>query len=114
MLGRSSDDYEHHTSPGLVSARGGWDTIISSAHNDFEVTIADLYPEVRCSLGALRQKGYPLVLLSGSGSACFAITRNGGDVESDAHELTEELGWPCLVTRTLESYQLITPMSAKP
>ena len=114
MLGRSSDDYEHHTSSGLVRARGGWDAVISSAHNDFEVTIADLYPEVRCSLGALRQKGYPLVLLSGSGGACFAITRNGGDVESDAHELTEELGWPCLVTRTLESYQLITPMSAKP
>ncbi len=114
MLGRSSDDYEHHTGRSLIKERRDWDTIISSAHNDFEVTIADLYPEVRSSLRALKQKGYPLVLLSGSGAACFAITRNGGDIESDAHDLTEELGWPCLGTRTLDSYPLLTPMSANP
>jgi 4-diphosphocytidyl-2-C-methyl-D-erythritol kinase len=114
MLGRSSDDNGHHTGLSLIRARRDWDTIISSAHNDFEVTTADLHPEVRCSLGALRQKGYPLVLLSGSGAACFAIARNGGDVQSDARDLTEELGWPCLVTRTLESYPPVTPMFAKP
>ena len=111
MLGRSlDDDAEQYGTPSVIGPRTDWATIISSAHNDFEIMTAEVHSEVRRSLLALRRRGYPLVLLSGSGAACFALARSSSEIESDAHELTEELGWPCLVTRTLESYPAVTPI----
>ena len=108
MLGRSSNHHKYHEPLGMLGTTMDWDTIISSAHNDFEVMTSDLYPEVQQSLAALRQKGYPLVLLSGSGAACFAITKNGLGAEADARDLREQLGWFCVVTKTLKSYPQVT------
>jgi len=107
MLGRSSN-HDRSREPGMRGTRMDWDTIISLAHNDFEIVTSDFYPHVQQSLTALRQKEYPLVLLSGSGAACFAITNNDLGAEADARDLKEQLGWFCVVTRTLESYPQVT------
>lgn len=85
----------------LTDPPRSWDDVVSSARNDFEAVVAEAHPEVRRSLAALRRRGHPLVLLSGSGGACFAVAGEGADVQEDADELARELGWACVATRTL-------------
>jgi 4-diphosphocytidyl-2-C-methyl-D-erythritol kinase len=91
---------EHHAESARCES---WEIVAASATNDFEAGVGEAHPEVSRALAALRSRGYPLTMLSGSGSACFAVVGEGADPASDAAELSAELGWPCIVTRTLRA-----------
>ncbi len=56
--------------------RGDFDTVVSLLSNDFHDPIAERTPEVARALDALRRAGAQRPLLSGSGSAIFALARD--------------------------------------
>lgn len=50
-----------------------WDGVVRGAVNDFEAVVPGASPPVAEALGALRDAGAPLALLSGSGGAVFGL-----------------------------------------
>jgi 4-diphosphocytidyl-2-C-methyl-D-erythritol kinase len=52
-----------------------WADVARAAHNDFEEIVVAMHPEVAEALAALRATHPLTALLSGSGSACFALYR---------------------------------------
>ena len=79
-----------------------WDTVYEIAANDFESLVADGHPEVGLALDFLRGAGLRLVMLSGSGGACFGLATGASEASSTAQRLSDELGWRVLATRTLD------------
>ena len=87
----------------------GWDMVDEIADNDFEVVVANEYPEVERALASLRDAGLASVMLSGSGGACFGLATDASHASSTAKRLRAELGWRVLTTRTLDE---LPPVSA--
>jgi 4-diphosphocytidyl-2-C-methyl-D-erythritol kinase len=58
-----------------------WADVARGAHNDFEAVVAPVHPEVRDALAALRATAPLIALLSGSGSACFALYRTDHEAQ---------------------------------
>lgn len=79
-----------------------WDAIEDIAANDFEPGVAAAHREVRRALDALRDAGLRLVMLSGSGGACFGLASSVSEASSTAQRLSDELGWRVVATRTLD------------
>ncbi len=69
-----------------ADAPAGWTGIAGVAQNDFEAVVAEAYPPVAEALAALRGAGYPLVMLSGSGGACFGL--DPGDASASPRALS--------------------------
>jgi 4-diphosphocytidyl-2-C-methyl-D-erythritol kinase len=70
--------------------RADYDAAVASLTNDFEPIVAAAYPAVAAALDALRAAGAPRAMLSGSGSATFALCRS----EADARALSAALAVP--------------------
>jgi 4-diphosphocytidyl-2-C-methyl-D-erythritol kinase len=70
--------------------RGDFSGVAASAMNDFQNVVAAQHPLVGASLEALLAAGARLALLSGSGSACFALAEN----EREAATICERLNAP--------------------
>lgn len=96
--------------PQLERMPSDWDTVDEIAANDFERVVADGHPEVRRALDALRDAGLRLVMLSGSGGACFGLARDASEASSTAQRLSDELGWRVLATRTLNEVPQVSPL----
>jgi len=58
--------------------RADLDAVTATMTNDFEHVIAEEYPAVGDALAALRGAGTARPMLSGSGSACFALSADEG------------------------------------
>ena len=87
-----------------------WDTVDEIAANDFESLVADGHPEVRRALDSLRDADLRVVMLSGSGGACFGIARGASEASSTARRLSDELGWRVLAIRTLDELPSVLPV----
>jgi len=83
-----------------------WTDVEAMAGNDFEEVVVAAHPEIRRSLAGLRDVGGRPALLSGSGSACFALFDDGEVARTAAAELEAKLGWPALAVRTLVEFPL--------
>jgi 4-diphosphocytidyl-2C-methyl-D-erythritol kinase len=75
--------------------RRGLRAAIPLMHNALEPPARGLAPEVDRLLGDLRRAGALHPLLTGSGSACFAITRTVVEARHLAARI-EALGWPAV------------------
>jgi 4-diphosphocytidyl-2-C-methyl-D-erythritol kinase len=85
-----------------LDALASWSGVTEIAHNDFETLIFDLHPQLGEIKTALLDHGAILALLSGSGSAMFAIFA-GDDAAAAAAPLIEERfpGTRAIPTHTL-------------
>lgn len=91
----------------------GWTDVAAWAHNDFETVVPGEFPDVARALAALSRKGGRPTLLSGSGAACFSLFPDSGAAERAAEDLTRELGWPVVATRTLRRLPTQTILSPR-
>lgn len=93
-------------SAGLMSLSADlpdWTTVERRVHNDFERLICDTYPEVARARAALQQTNPRFVLLSGSGSALFAVYRDESAASTALKRLQRESAADHLLTRTADS-----------
>ncbi|MBV8117037.1 MAG: 4-(cytidine 5'-diphospho)-2-C-methyl-D-erythritol kinase [Candidatus Eremiobacteraeota bacterium] len=67
---------------GEALQRADFDLAIDLLHNDFHDDCAALYPDVRAALTALRDAGAQRPLLSGSGSAVYALMRTEAEQQA--------------------------------
>jgi len=74
-------------------AEGRWRSAVAGLGNDLEPAAMRLSPDVGRLLAALRAAGAVRPLLTGSGSACFALTRGQFEARRIAARL-EARGWP--------------------
>lgn len=87
--------------PPLPGQPGDWEDVAAHAHNDFQTVVAASHAEISRALTALERSGARVSLMSGSGSASFALFGDRGSAERAAAALSSELGWPCTPARTL-------------
>jgi 4-diphosphocytidyl-2-C-methyl-D-erythritol kinase len=74
----------------IAIQRANYDDAIAAAINDFEPIITAEYPPVAEALNALREANAEHAMLSGSGGACFSLTRD----EISALALAERINTP--------------------
>lgn len=67
--------------------RGDFDVVEATLQNDFHDVISSHVPEVAHAIEALRAAGARKPLLSGSGSAVFALERTAAEIEAIAQRL---------------------------
>lgn len=68
------DDARGFSTRGVGAARAaGWHDVAANAHNDFEPVLFDRHPLLRELKQALTASGATIALVSGSGSALFAV-----------------------------------------
>ena len=77
-----------------------WQAVLPLARNDFEALICGLYPEIARIRRALESTGPLLVLLSGSGSAVFAVYEDGTRAAQALARLDGKGGGTFLLTHT--------------
>ena len=94
----------------LDAAPTNWESVVELARNDFESVVADRHPEVRAARESLSNSGMQMVMLSGSGAACFGFARGAKEAESTADRLSAELGWRVKATRSLDEVPSISLM----
>lgn len=75
-----------------IAIRGGMHAAIPLMHNALEAPARALCPEVERLLGDLRRAGAVHPMLTGSGSACFAISRTISEARHIAARM-ESMGW---------------------
>ena len=81
-----------------------WDTVQDLAENDFEEVILPAYPLLARVREAFEETGPRFSLLSGSGSALFAVYRGAEEVqEARASLMAAFPGVRFIQTRTLEA-----------
>jgi 4-diphosphocytidyl-2-C-methyl-D-erythritol kinase len=83
-----------------------WADVAGAAHNDFEAIVLPMHPEVGEALTALRATRPLIALLSGSGSACFALYRSDHEARI-AHTAMTALAhgrWRAVPFRTLAAW----------
>jgi 4-diphosphocytidyl-2-C-methyl-D-erythritol kinase len=80
-----------------------WAAIERLAHNDFEGLICETHPEVARARAALQGTDPRFVLLSGSGSALFAVYRDAATAHAALTRLLRESAAAHLLTRTVAS-----------
>jgi 4-diphosphocytidyl-2-C-methyl-D-erythritol kinase len=79
----------------LRHAAKGWDSLVPSARNDLQSSVAARHPVIDTYCAALRRAGALLAMMSGSGSAVFGLFRD----EPDVAALTRACDASVLVTR---------------
>lgn len=96
-------EVDPHGGPRSLVPRGlsTWTARQALAENDFEELIAGLHAPVRSSLDGLRTAGASVVLMSGSGAACFGLFEDEADAAAAAAHLSDSAGWPFVVCETL-------------
>ena len=62
--------------------RGDFDAVLALLHNDFQAVMAAEHPEIATALAALERAGAGRAMLSGSGSAVFALAREASEIEN--------------------------------
>jgi 4-diphosphocytidyl-2-C-methyl-D-erythritol kinase len=92
----------------LSSELADWAAVERLAHNDFEELICEAHPEVAVARAALRGTGARFVLLSGSGSALFAVY----DEEAAAREASLRLERDSTVAHALTRTATAVPEPA--
>jgi 4-diphosphocytidyl-2-C-methyl-D-erythritol kinase len=85
---------------GPVAAPSDWEAVETLGGNDFEAVILPAHPAVARARGALLRTGPRLALLSGSGSAVFAIYRREEEAGVALSRLEPEDGTRFVRTRT--------------
>ena len=81
-----------------------WDQIGASAANDFEAVVCQTHPSVADVLTALRATAPLVALMSGSGSASFALYDTEGDAERAAAGLSQGAEFRVFTVRTLTAW----------
>ncbi|HEX5966823.1 MAG TPA: 4-(cytidine 5'-diphospho)-2-C-methyl-D-erythritol kinase [Pyrinomonadaceae bacterium] len=81
-----------------------------SLHNDFEVTIFEIEPEIRRAKMALLEAGARGALLAGSGSSVFGIFDDEAARDRALGELRSEAGWRTFSCRTLSRAEYLQAM----
>ena len=105
--GGSTTPLDDATGAGLT-----WSAVTAAATNDFEPVVASMHPRIRRSLDGLRAHGAVLAMLSGSGSAVFAVFPGRAESEEAALALSRTFGWPFRAVRTLRhapDVRILTP-----
>ena len=74
-------------------AAGRWREAVAGQHNDLESPASELSADVGRLLAAMRGAGAVRPMLTGSGSACFALARGTMEARRIAARL-EAAGWP--------------------
>jgi 4-diphosphocytidyl-2-C-methyl-D-erythritol kinase len=90
--------------PSRLDRPADWSQVAARAHNDFEAVVATARPEVRDALAELRATRPLLALLSGSGSACFALYARDGEAARAAASLAASGRWRTFRIRTLADW----------
>ena len=72
------DDAHGRLPPLSAQALSEWSGIVEVAGNDFEGVVAERHGAIPTFIEALRLAGYPIAMLSGSGSTVFGIAGEGG------------------------------------
>jgi 4-diphosphocytidyl-2-C-methyl-D-erythritol kinase len=83
-----------------------------SLHNDFEVVIFEIEPEIECAKIALLDAGARGALLAGSGSSVFGIFDDEAARDRALSSLECEVGWrvfPCHTLSRVEYLQALGP-----
>jgi 4-diphosphocytidyl-2-C-methyl-D-erythritol kinase len=70
--------------------RRNWPAIGPIAHNGLLPAARELSPQVGRVIERLKKVGSPLVGMSGSGTSCFAVARNGAEARQLARRLQSE------------------------
>jgi 4-diphosphocytidyl-2-C-methyl-D-erythritol kinase len=82
-----------------------WESVASFAKNDFEPVVLEAHPTLERLLTAMRETRPELALLSGSGSATFAVYADESGAAASAAALKEEFTDTTFhLTRTLEAF----------
>lgn len=81
-----------------------------SLHNDFEVAIFEIEPEIRRAKMALLDAGARGALLAGSGSSVFGIFDDGAARDRALVKLRSETGWRVFSCRTLSRAEYLQAM----
>ena len=85
--------------------RGQW-----SLHNDFEVVIFEIEPEIRRAKSALLEEGARGALLAGSGSSVFGIFDDEAARDRALGQLRREAGWRIFSCRTVSRAEYLQAM----
>lgn len=87
-----------------LAAPTAWDQMDTLAANDFEAVVCRTHPPVADALAAVRATEPLLSLVSGSGSASFALYDAEGDAERAASVLSQSERFGVFTVRTLTSW----------
>lgn len=87
-------------------AAGRWRSAVMQQHNDLERPARDLSADVGRLLAAMARAGCVRPMLTGSGSACFALARGMGEARTIAARLGAA-GWPGVWLVRTESTRVI-------
>jgi 4-diphosphocytidyl-2C-methyl-D-erythritol kinase len=74
--------------------------IVANMANDLYAPANSLLPEVGKIIALLHASGFPIASMTGSGSACFAMSQNAKAIK-DAAKIFEKKGYTVIVTKTL-------------
>ena len=89
----------------LSGDRGQW-----PLHNDFEVVIFEIEPEIRRARQALLEAGARGALLAGSGSSVFGIFDDEAARDRGLSSLKSEAGWRIFSCQTLSRAEYVRAM----
>ncbi len=96
-------ELEHGNIDGVVKALkdGDDDLLAQSMFNALEKVSIQMAPEIQEIKNRLHQEGFKMVLMSGSGSATYALTSDKGLAKNVYHKLEKE-GYEVYLTRTFK------------
>ena len=89
---------------GLLVAPTDWDQMAARAANDFEEAVCHAHPPVSDALAALRATAPLVALVSGSGSASFALYHDESGAERAAAALSQLPDFRVFSVRTLTAW----------
>ena len=102
-LARTREGSRPFTRAALV-APTDWDQIAAGTANDFEVVVCRTHPPVADALAALRDTAPLIALMSGSGSASFALYHTEGGAKRAAAGLSQNAEFRMFTVRTLTAW----------
>jgi len=109
---RAGDSVAAPGPPPLASLHE-WGSVEGMVHNDFEPVVRRSLPRVDASLMALRAAGSTSAVMTGTGSAVFGLFHGREQAVEVSRRLTLELGWPCVVARTLQALPQPEPIETR-
>jgi len=84
----------------VIALSNGDDFLLKEAiDNDLYAPAISIYPEVETIVNTLRNDGFYLSMMTGSGSACFALSNNRNELELEAKKM-RQLGYGVWLTKT--------------
>ena len=104
-LAESRDETQSLALPSIATDLTWEELLDGGGVNDFQATVSALHESVADSLSGLAKAGARITMLSGSGSASFALFDNSfglPEIDVLCSGLTDLLGWPVLSSVTLD------------